>query len=224
MDIVLLGPPGVGKGTQAERLEKLLKVPHIATGDIFRRLSNEDSALAGEVRTFMERGEYVPDDLTIKVFCAEFGRPEVRDGFVLDGFPRTTRQATVLDEALAAQGRKVDRALYITAPAAVLAARISGRIQCPECSAVYNTVTNPPRLSMVCDECGHALIRRADEEPDVVRARIDTYIRETEPVIAFYREAGILSEVDGSLPISEVEGKIDTALGSQSTPARNRNA
>lgn len=212
MDIVLLGPPGAGKGTQAERLESLLKMPHIATGDIFRALSIEDSPLAEQVRAYMERGEYVPDDITIRVVCAQLDRPDVRDGFILDGFPRTAKQAEALDGALAARGRQVDAAVLITAPVELLVQRISGRLQCPNCGAVYNTLTNPPAREMVCDVCGYPLIRRKDEAPEVVRARIAAYNEQTRPVIEYYRAQGKLREVDGALTIDEVNRQVDAVV------------
>lgn len=213
MDIVLLGPPGAGKGTQAERLESLLEIPHIATGDIFRAISQEDTPLARELHGYMDRGQYVPDELTIQVVCARLGEPDVKKGFILDGFPRTTRQAQALDDTLAEANRAVSTVLNITVPTELLMRRISGRLQCPHCGAVYNLVTHPPRQSMVCDVCGHTLIRRTDEEPDVVRARIDAYIHQTRPVIDYYQQQGKLVDVDGSLPIEAVEAEIDAALG-----------
>jgi adenylate kinase len=160
----------------------------------------------------MDRGEYVPDDITIKVVCARLDQPDARDGFILDGFPRTERQAEALDEALAARGRRVDVALLITAPVELLVNRIGGRLQCPHCGAVYNTVTHPPKQQMVCDVCGHSLIRRTDEDLQVVRARIDAYNHQTQAVIDHYRGQGKLRDVDGSLTIEEVNREVNAVV------------
>ena len=192
MNVVLLGPPGAGKGTQANRLQRELGVPHIASGDIFRSLGEQDTPLAKEVRSYMARGHYVPDELTIELVLDRLGQPDAARGFVLDGFPRTTPQATSLDEALSARGQKIDVALYITAPTDVLVERIASRIICPNCGEIYNLTTNPPKNDMICDVCGHQVQRRPDEEPEVVRKRLEVFLKQTEPMIEHYRRAGVL--------------------------------
>lgn len=213
MNVVLLGPPGVGKGTQGKRLAATLEAPHIASGDLFRAIREEDTPLAREVREYMDKGAYVPDELTIEVVLARLHQPDARHGFVLDGFPRTDPQATALDEALAAEGRRVDAAVYITADTDILVRRIAGRLVCPNCGAIYNEQTKPPKNNMICDVCGHQVERRSDEQPDVVRTRLETYARQTLPIVEHYRKKGTLSQVDGALSIEQVESEIDGALG-----------
>lgn len=208
-----MGPPGVGKGTQATRLEKALKLPHVASGDLFRAAIRENSPVAQEVRSYMDRGEYVPDELTLEIVLPRLQADDARKGFILDGFPRTPGQAEALDRALQKDGRKLDAVISITAPSDLLVTRIAHRLTCPNCNAVYNAVTRPPRHDMLCDVCGHGVQKRSDESPDVVRTRLDTYVKETQPVIDYYQRQGSLVEVDGSLPIEQVESEIDEALG-----------
>jgi adenylate kinase len=218
MNVILFGPPGAGKGTQSNRLQKITNVPHIASGDIFREIRREDTPLAREVRRFMDRGEYVPDQLTIELVLERLTEPDARAGFLLDGFPRTLPQAAALDRALAERGQRVEVALYITAPTALLVRRITGRIVCPQCNAVYNADTKPPSRDMICDVCGHELERRSDEDPNVVTIRLDNYVRQTQPLVEYYRGKGVLAEIDGARPMEEVETAVDKALGLSSVP------
>jgi adenylate kinase len=213
MDIVLLGPPGAGKGTQAKRLSALLDLPHVASGDLFRVILHEETALAHEVRAFMDRGEYVPDNLTITMVLERLSLPDADRGFLLDGFPRTLPQASALEEWLAGRGQRVNHVLYITAPSEVLVQRISGRVVCPVCNTIYNMATNPPRNDMLCDIEGAPLERRTDEDPEVVRVRLETYLRQTQPLVEHYRNMGVLAEVDGSQPMDTVTGEIDRVVG-----------
>jgi adenylate kinase len=213
MDIVLLGPPGAGKGTQANRLETVTKTPHISSGDIFRAIRRESTPLAKEVRSYMDRGEYVPDDLTIELVLKRINEQDAKKGFLLDGFPRTLPQAGALDGALAEEGRKVDVALLVTAPRDVLLDRIQGRLVCPQCHAIYNAATKPPKDDMLCDACGHPVEKRTDETADAVRVRLDTYMHQTQPLIDYYRNKGVLVEIDGSRPEDQVELAVDSALG-----------
>lgn len=213
MNLILMGPPGVGKGTQAMRLGKLLHLPHVASGDLFRAAIRENSPVAREVRAHMDRGEYVPDELTLAIVLPRLEAPDAREGFILDGFPRTQGQAVALDEALQREGRKLDAVISISAPNDLLVTRIAHRLTCPHCNAVYNAVTNPPKNDMICDVCGHIVQKRSDESPEVVRTRLETYVKETRPVIDYYRGRGTLVEVDGSLPIDRVEAEIDDTLG-----------
>lgn len=213
MNVILLGPPGTGKGTQAKRLERVLNVPHIASGDILRLIRVQDTPLGLKVREHMDRGDYVPDDLTIELVLARLCQPDAAQGFLLDGFPRTARQAEALDVALTGKGQKVDKALYITAPTDLLVKRVTGRLVCPLGHAIYNEVTKPPKFDMQCDICGRALERRSDEAPEVVRRRLETYAQQTMPVVEHYKSGGNLLEVDGSRSIDEVEAQVDRGLG-----------
>lgn len=213
MNIILIGAPGAGKGTQARRLSALLGVPHIASGDLFRDIARLDTAEAREVRECMERGEYVPDDLTIDIVFARLRQPDARRGFILDGFPRTERQAEALDHKLTSHERGVDVALNIRADPDVLLSRIAGRLVCPNCKAIYNISSNPPRVDGICDVCGHRLERRADEASNVVATRLETYEKQTRPVIAYYRQRGTLREIDGTRPIGIVDAEIDEIVG-----------
>lgn len=214
MNILLFGPPGAGKGTQATRLETLLGLPHIASGDIFRTILRGDrTALTEEVRRYYDRGKYVPDDLTIELVLRRLHEPDAKSGFLLDGFPRTTTQAEALDRALEKEGRQVDCAVHLSAPEELLMKRISGRLVCPNCGAVYNEATNPPVNDLICDVCGHQVERRTDEDPAIVRNRLHAYIVQTAPLVAYYRQKDCLAEIDAARSLDEVETDIDAALG-----------
>jgi adenylate kinase len=214
-NVILIGPPGAGKGTQAKRVETELQLPHVASGDLLRDIRRLNTPLAQEVQGYMDRGEYVPDQLMNKLVLDRLNEPDARAGFLLDGFPRTQAQAEALDRAMAEEGRSLDRVLYITGPQDVLAKRIEDRIICPQCHAIYNQVTKPPLHDLTCDVCGHALERRTDQEPDIIRVRLAEYIRQTKPLVAYYRGKGILIQVDGARPMAEVKADIDGALGLQ---------
>jgi adenylate kinase len=212
MNIIVLGPPGVGKGTQAKRLERELGLTHVASGDIFRAIRRQDTPLAHEVKAFLDSGAYVPDSLTIQLVLERLAQPDIRRGFVLDGFPRTIPQAEALDRALTEQRRHIDLVLHIAAPLEVLQQRLKGRIVCPQCHAIYNLQSNPPKREMVCDVCGHELERRTDESPDVVRKRLEVYGQETKPLVDYYARRGLVREIDGAQSIRGVEAAVDKAL------------
>jgi adenylate kinase len=214
LNIILLGPPGAGKGTQAKRLSAHLQLPHIASGDLFRAIRRENTPLARQVEGFMDRGQYVPDQLTIELVLARLQKPDASGGFLLDGFPRTKAQAEALDRWLAEKGQKVDVALYITAPTDLLVRRIAGRLICPRCGAIYNLETNPPKNDLICDVCGYQPVeRRTDEDPEVARVRLETYKQQTKPLVEHYREQGSLVEIDGSQSMDAVEAQVDSAVG-----------
>jgi len=188
-------------------------IPHIATGDLFRSLAAEDNGLGREVRAYMNKGEYVPDDVTIRVGLDRLRAPDTENGCLLDGFPRTVAQATALTSALGRLGQRVDLALYITAPEELLVRRLSGRIVCHHCNAIYNNATRPPQQDMSCDACGHELERREDERAEVVRTRLRTHEERTSPVAEYYRERGTLVEIHGARTIEVVEQEVDGAVG-----------
>lgn len=213
MNLIVFGPPGAGKGTQAKRLESVLQLPHVASGDIFRDIRRQDSPLAREVRSYMDAGNYVPDELTIQLVLARLRQPDAIEGFILDGFPRTEPQAEALDAALQTDDRRLDIALYIHVPDDIITQRLQGRIICPQCHAIYNVVTHPPKLTLTCDVCGHGLEKRTDETPEVIGTRLEIYEQQTAPLVDYYRAQHILREVDGARAVREVEAGVDEALG-----------
>jgi len=190
MVVVLLGPPGVGKGTQAVRLASSLGAEHVSTGDLLRAARRDGTELGREAQGFMDRGELVPDGLILDLVREHVAGIDERTDIVFDGFPRTEDQATGLDEVVGEAGRRVDLAVLFDAPEDVLVKRLSGRRSCPECGAVYNTYFNPPHEEGVCDRCGAGLMHREDDDPDTVRRRLQVYGDETAPLIAFYEEHG----------------------------------
>jgi adenylate kinase len=211
LDLVLLGGPGSGKGTQAERLCAELKLPHIATGDLFRDNLRQATELGRLAKTYMERGELVPDDVTDAMVEERLARPDVQAGFVLDGFPRTTHQAEALSEMLARLNRGLAAVLYINVPDTAIVGRLSGRLICRRCQAPYHNQFKPPANSGVCDACGGELYQRADDNPETVRARLVTFHRQTEPLIEYFRQPGLLHEIDGE---GEVAGVAERCLAS----------
>lgn len=211
-DIVLLGGPGSGKGTQAARLSTTLKLPHIATGDLFRENLRQATELGKLAKTYMDRGELVPDDVTEAMVEERLARDDVRTGFILDGFPRTLPQAHALAEMLARLHRRLAGVMHIKVGDDALVMRLSGRLICRQCQAPYHSFFRPPRIAGVCDACSGELYQRADDNPETVRARLVTYHLQTEPLIRYYAEAGLLSEVDGEDDLDEVSRRVLTAV------------
>lgn len=196
--IVLMGAPGAGKGTQARLLQERLRLPQISTGDIFRALKNAQTPLAQEVRDIMTRGHLVPDELTIRLVKERTAQDDCKDGYILDGFPRTPAQARSLEQ-LAQEQQKQIVAVLIDVPLDLLEKRMTGRRNCPVCNEIYNIYFKPPRNDNVCDLHPEAqLVQRADDNSETVRARLATYEEQTEPLIEFYRAAGLLRTVDGT--------------------------
>jgi adenylate kinase len=220
MNIILLGPPGAGKGTQAKRLQGALGLANIASGDIFRAIRVQNTDLGRRVRAIFDRGDYVPDDLTIDLVFARLDQDDARSGFILDGFPRTGVQAEALDTLLARQIRRLDLALYLTAPTDQLVRRICDRIICPNCNAIYNDTTKPPTMDLMCDICEHALERRTDGDPHVVASRLEIHRQQTLPLVEYYRAHGVLAEIDGSRPMATVNAEVDDAVGAAAGIAR----
>jgi adenylate kinase len=196
--IVLMGAPGAGKGTQARLLQERLHLPQISTGDIFRALKNADTPLAREVRDIMERGQLVPDELTIRLVKERTAQDDCSNGYILDGFPRTPAQAASLNQLAAEQGNEII-AVLIDVPSELLEKRMTGRRSCPVCGEIYNIYFQPPRNDNVCDlHPDIQLVQRADDNPETVRARLATYEEQTQPLIDYYKTAGLLQVVDGT--------------------------
>jgi adenylate kinase len=212
--LVLLGAPGAGKGTQAPVLASELGMPHVATGDLFRAEARLGSPLGLEAKGYMERGELVPDEVTIGLLLERLGRPDAAGGAILDGFPRTRAQAAALDGALGERDGRVEAAVLIDVPDDVLVRRLSGRWICERAGHPYNVETQPPREAGRCDVDGSALVQRADDEPDTIRARLASQLGALQDVVAYYRERGLLQTVDGSATPERVSETLLDAIHS----------
>jgi adenylate kinase len=197
MIIILLGPPGAGKGTQSKLLSSEFGIPHISTGDMFREHTKRGTEIGLKARAIMEAGELVTDDVTNAMVEERLLRPDVGPGFVLDGYPRTTAQAEFLEKLLARLGRQVRRVLSYEVPAELIVERISGRRSCPQCGAVYHVSANPPKRTGVCDRDGTDLVQRDDDRPENVKKRTQEYADKTWPLKKFYATRGLLSEIEG---------------------------
>jgi adenylate kinase len=208
MEMILLGLPGVGKGTQAKKLEAALDIPHIATGDIFREAIKNGTPLGKKAESFIEAGELVPDEVTIGIVKERLGKSDCENGFILDGFPRTLKQAEALDNILNEQNRELDLAIYLTAEKEILVERLSGRRVCEDCGATYHIKNNPPKKEGVCDECGGRLIQRSDDTEETVEKRIEVNKEKTAKLVDFYRNKGILKEVQSTGGIENVHQRL----------------
>ena len=210
--IVLLGPPASGKGTQAARLKEMLDLPHVASGDLFRENLKNETELGQKAKVYMDRGELVPDDVTIAMVMERLSRPDCADGALLDGFPRTIAQAEALDQALAEQGHEISVVPYVAVPDDVLIERVSGRRLCRLCGESYHVRFNPPKQPGVCDNDGGELYQRDDDKPETVRKRLQVYWEQTSPLIDYYRDRGVLVEVDGDQSIDDVTSDLRAAI------------
>lgn len=195
--VVMLGPPGAGKGTQAERIAQQQGVPHVSTGDIFRDAVKQGTPLGREAKEFMDRGDLVPDRIVIGIVEERLKAPDTARGFVLDGFPRTVLQAEALEHALAARGERVSRVVNLAVPRQEVVQRISGRRVCRQCGWMCHVKFDPPARDGTCNRCGGELYQRADDKEETVLARLDVYDRQTDPLVAYYRKRGMLAEIDG---------------------------
>ncbi len=212
MYFVFLGAPGAGKGTQAAKVAESLKIAHVASGDLFRDAVKKGTELGKLVKGYMEQGKLVPDDVTIKVIAEKLNDPECASGVIFDGFPRTLEQAKALDTALAAKKSKVDSAIYIHVPDEDLLKRLGGRWTCQKCQAVYHEVASPPKKPGICDKCGGTLYQRADDNETTIRERLKVYHTQTSPQLDFYKKAGKLITIDGTVSIDQVTGQILKAV------------
>lgn len=212
LNLVLLGPPGAGKGTQAERLMDDFALPYYATGNILREAVGNGSELGREAKSYMERGELVPDELICGVIAERLDSGDADDGFLLDGFPRTLGQAEMLEAALAERGRSLTAALLIDAPDEEVIRRLSGRRTCVKAGHVYHVEFDPPKNEGVCDQDGSRLVQRDDDKPETIRKRLSEYHSQTEPLIDWYDERGLLRRFDGTLTPDEVHSRIRATL------------
>jgi len=213
MNLMLLGPPGAGKGTQAKRLEQKYGLVQLSTGDMCRAAAASGTALGHRVKSIMEEGRLVPDDIIIEMIGQRIDEPESRNGFILDGFPRTVPQAEALDVMLAAHGKKIDHVILMEVDERALVERIAGRFSCRTCGASYHERFHRPKVERVCDVCGGTdLVHRADDRPEAVATRLEAYRNQTAPILPYYRARGILRTVDGMAEIDDVTRQIEAVL------------
>lgn len=208
MNLILLGPPGAGKGTQAERLVEALGIPQVASGDLFREHIRNETDLGKLAKEYIDQGELVPDDVTVAMVKERLMLPDCKDGVILDGFPRTIAQAESLDGILKELGRELDSVINISVPDEDLIRRLSGRWICSQCQTPFHLAYSRPNVQGVCDFCGGRLYQREDDKPETVRNRLEVYHRQTAPLIEYYRDRGLLDEIDGTGEIGEVTDRL----------------
>jgi adenylate kinase len=213
MNIILLGAPGAGKGTQAARMVERYSAPQVSTGDIFRKAVGDGTPLGVEAKKFMDAGELVPDEIVIGIVRERLAEPDLAGGFILDGFPRTVPQADALDSALAGMGKGIDAVISVDVPSDALVERLTARRQCRQCGRIYNVLVDPPKAEGVCDECGGEVYQRDDDTVETVTNRLDVYERQTAPLIAYYEAKGLLKHIDGTKDIDDVFSGIVSVLG-----------
>ena len=212
MYAILLGGPGAGKGTQADLISRRLGLAHIASGDLFRQEQASGSDMGKIAKSYMEKGQLVPDEVTVKMILGRISQPDCASGILLDGFPRTLEQAKALDEALGKTNQGIDLVLHIKVPREELIRRLSGRWICRECQTPYNVVEAPPKVAGKCDKCGGELYQRADDAEETVQKRLDVYVAQTAPLIEYYASAGKLAEVNGEQGIEQVGRDLIAAI------------
>ena len=208
-----MGPPGAGKGTQAKDVSAELNIPHISSGDIFRGEMNAGSELGKQLKTFVNAGQLVPDELTTRIVVNRLSQDDCRKGYLLDGFPRTLAQAASLDAELSRLGQKIDAAVNLEIAGEKIASRMAGRRVCPSCGASFHVETLRPKVDGVCDRCGAKLIQRDDDKPETVRERLEVYGQKTAPLVSYYQEQGVLLPVDADGTPEEVRERVFKALG-----------
>ena len=212
MKLILLGPPGAGKGTQAKMLTEEFTIPQISTGDILRAAVKDGTAMGLKAKEYMNAGGLVPDEVVVGIVRERLQEDDCNNGFILDGFPRTVAQADELQASLQAMGKELDRVISLAVDAEALVERLTGRRTCKECGRGYHVKFDPSREADVCDACGGALIQRDDDQEETIRKRLQVYADQTSPLISYYRETGVLLELDGMQPISQVQEKMLSLL------------
>ncbi|WP_078593173.1 adenylate kinase [Evansella clarkii] len=212
MNLILMGLPGAGKGTQAEKIVAKYGIPHISTGDMFRAAIKNGTELGLRAKAFMDEGNLVPDEVTIGIVRERLSKDDCENGFLLDGFPRTTAQASALEDILADLGRQLDHVLYVEVPKEDLFKRLTGRWICPDCGATYHELYNPPKVAGKCDKDGSDLIQREDDKPETVGKRLEVNMEQTQPLVDFYEDKGYLRSLNGNKDINEVFEDIDGIL------------
>ena len=213
MNLILLGPPGAGKGTQAAKIIEKYNIPHISTGDIFRKNISEGTRLGKKAKEYMDKGELVPDSLVIEIATDRLTEDDCKNGFLLDGFPRTVEQAVALDAFLGEHGKKIDHVLDIDVPKEELMTRLIGRRVCKNCGATYHVTNMPPKTEGVCDKCGGELMQRADDTESTVENRIEVYNKQTKPLLNYYDKLGNIAHLDGSIGLENLFAQIVGILG-----------
>ncbi|MBN1190026.1 MAG: adenylate kinase [Dehalococcoidales bacterium] len=216
MYIILLGAPGAGKGTQAALLSQRLVLAHIASGDLFRQALSKGTELGLQAKTYMEKGQLVPDEITIKMVLERISSPDCEKGIILDGFPRNVEQAEALDRALVPQQKSIDKTVYIKVSEDELLKRLTGRWICRKCQAPYHEITSPPKVQGICDKCGGELYQRADDNTETIKKRLEVFFDETAPLIDYYKGMGKLLEIQGEGSTDEICERIVLALESKS--------
>ncbi|MBN1691962.1 MAG: adenylate kinase [Dehalococcoidales bacterium] len=212
MYIILLGAPGAGKGTQAVMLAEKKKLVQVASGDLFRKALQQETELGIKAKAYMEKGQLVPDEITIQMVLERLAEPDCKNGAILDGFPRNLEQAKALDKAMEQKSRAIDKVIYIKVSEGELIKRLGGRWICRKCQAPYHEVDSPPKVAGKCDRCGGELYQRADDNPTTVKNRLKVYFEETSPLIEYYMEAGKLLEINGQGSPTEINQRILAAL------------
>ncbi len=213
MNVILVGPPGAGKGTQAKFLERKLGLRHVASGDLFRKAMRDETPLGLKAREYVDRGELVPDDVVIGMIIERINQPDCEQGVIFDGFPRTKEQAQALSLSLADHGQTIDAVIFLNAPRDVLLKRIAGRQTCRVCQKAYNLYYFPSKIERVCDDCDGELYERSDDNMSTAYHRLEVYFQQTMPLIDHYRELGLLHEIDGNTYIEFVTDRLTKELG-----------
>lgn len=222
MRLVLMGPPGAGKGTLAKALVDEYNVPHISSGDIFRAEIGAETELGRSIKKYLDAGDLVPDEITVRAVVGRLEKPDCADGWILDGFPRTEGQARALDEALAERNENLNAVVYLGVSEETIVERMAGRRSCPNCGRVYHVTNLPPRQEGRCDDCGAELLAREDDRPETVRARLQTYRQQTAPLIDYYESRGLLVRVDGEGTPEEVRARLFEKLSAEGAERRER--